>query len=134
MFIEKVSLIYFDEATDRSRILRTCPGAKGEALLAIMDAFVAGDFAKAYQLARSTEPKWLGYLAIPVSEVLREVHDQVIKQAAGARGVTLSKADQKRLAQRGIPFGPEAQDYPKFNVRKDADEFAPATVPQVADL
>lgn len=134
MLIEKVTLIDFDEATDRQRIMRSCKGAQLEALLAIMDAFVAGDFAKTYHLARATNSNWLGYLAIPVSDVLHEIHDQIVKKAAAARGLKLSRADQKRLAQRGVPFGPEALNYPKFIVRLDGGEPAPATVPQLADL
>lgn len=133
MLIERVTLIQFDEVADRARISRTCPGVKGEVLLAIMDAFIAADFAQMYRLARAADPKLLGYLAMPVSDILHEVHDRVVKQAAAARGLKLSKVDQKKLAQRGIPFGPEALNYPKFYVNPQGDAPLPATMPQLTD-
>jgi hypothetical protein len=134
MLIEKVVLIQFDEVAERARIERAYKGAKGAALLAILDAFVAGDFAKMYLLARDADGEWLGHLAMPVSEVLHDVHTHVAGQSADVRSATFSKAEQKRFAQRGIPFGPEAWDYPKFFIRGQDGATTPATVPLLSEI
>lgn len=134
MLIEKVTLIQFDEVAERARIERAYKGAKAAALLAILEAFVAGDFAKMYRLAREADREWLGHLAMPVADVLNDVHSHVAGQSPGARSATFSRAEQKRFAQRGIPFGPEAWDYPKFFIRGQDGATTPATVPLLSEI
>jgi hypothetical protein len=133
MLIEKVTLIEFDEAAERARVERAYSGEKRTALLAILEAFVVGDFAKVFRLACATERAWLGDLAMPVTEVLHEVFSQATEKALATKRERIPPAQKKLLAMRGIPTGPEGLAYPKFFVLGKDGVSTPATVPQASD-
>lgn len=133
MLIEKTTLIQFDEVAERARIKRAYKGEKRDGLLAILDAFVGGDFAQMLRLAGRVDSAWLGSLAMPVVDILRDLNGQLAEQAALKGGAKASSAEKKLWAMRGIAFGPEAAAYPKFAVLV-GEESTPTTVPQFSDL
>lgn len=140
ILIEKTTVIQFDDVAERERI-KTAFKGKSKAvirkdLLAILDAFVAGDLARCYKLVLLKDRHWLEYLDETIYAVIGDVHKQFEKQVRAVKIKNDAAAGEREPLPDPIPFGYgfEGVAYPKFQVLAEGRPTAPATVPTIDEI
>lgn len=140
ILIEKTTMIQFDEVAERERIETAFKG-KSKAgirkdLLAILDAFVAGDLARCYKLVLLKDRHWLEYLNETIYDVIDGVHEQFGRQVKAVEIKNKVAAGEREPLPDPIPFGYgfEGVAYPKFQVLAEGRPPAQATVPAIDEI
>lgn len=140
ILIEKTTMIRFDDVAERERIETAFKG-KSKAgirkdLLAILDAFVAGDLARCYKLILLKDRHWLEYLDETIYKVIGDVHEQFEKQVKAVKIKNDAAAGEREPLPESLPFGYgfETVAYPKFQVLADGVPPVQATVPAIDEI
>lgn len=113
--IEKILLIEFDEVRERQRLENSFKGRERKELLAILDAFIAGDWTGAMALTTGISRDMQEYLHPVVFDTLREMHATRLSAATYAAMPAAPEFNQS-IDFRGLPLGPEGALYPKFQI------------------
>lgn len=140
ILIEKTTQIQFDDVAERERINTAFKGkAKAQIrkdLLAILDAFVAGDLARCYKLVLAKDRHFCEYLDETISGVLDDVFTQFAKQVKAAEIKKKVAAGEREPLPDPIPFGYgfEGVAYPKFQFLAEGQAPVQATVPTIEEI
>jgi hypothetical protein len=117
MLIEKTTLIEFDEAAERKRILTVFEGVTQKKMLAVLDAFVAGEWDAFVQNATGLPREMVEYLAEPVFEVAKDLRERAQRREAYTAGYAMDAQLRSLLSlTKGIAGGPESAQYPKYSL------------------
>jgi hypothetical protein len=132
MYIEKTTVTYFDEAEERQRILEHFEGEKQALLLAMLDAFEAGNWTLLCEQARALPDGMAEFIAEPIYSTARELLHREQRKKAYANGYAPSENAVHWSKQAGLPFAPIAGEFPKYMVLPSSVHGQPVTL--VADL
>jgi hypothetical protein len=117
MFIEKTTLLEFDDVAERARINNVFKGDTRALLLAVLDAMVAGQWEEFRVLATTLPKDHLEFLAEPVFELARDLQELHKRREAYAGGYTVGRGKRLMLSQlMGVASGPESAHFPHFKL------------------
>jgi hypothetical protein len=134
MFIEKTTLIQFDEIGERARIMSVFKGREQKNLLKALDLMLSGDFVALARAVVEMPEGIIEFMAMPVQDIIQDVVQQKMCEKGYAEGgrFKASAKELELLRMRGIPIGPEAAMYPRFRALDGAPPPAGAASPTVA--
>jgi hypothetical protein len=130
ILIEKTTMRRFDDVAERARLKRLRPAEVREGHLAVLDAFVAGDFAQAYKLTLGRGKDWMEYMSEEIYDTLKGVHEQLDRHTRGQELLAAVPPGERLEFGRGTELG----EYPKFTVLAEGKEPVQATVLKLLDL
>lgn len=127
MFIQKITLIEFDEVAERERIMNVFKKKQQRDMLVVLDLMVAGDFEALAHYVKALDPKLHECLAMPIVAVVKDILERELLQHAIEDGYTFkcTKRERTLMSMKGIPMGPEGAQFPRYIAGLPAAPDAP---------